>query len=180
MSNEEAEAPDHWLVRQAAGGCADAFTTLFHRYYGRIRDFAFRLVLDGQAADDITQDTFIRAASQIGSLREGQAFAAWIYRIASNIGKDHLRRAASHQRKLHEMRRQAEIAGQVHDGDDSSIERVRRALARLPHRQREAVALVWFENCTHAEAAARVGCAEATISWRMALAKRTLRKHLSP
>jgi RNA polymerase sigma-70 factor (ECF subfamily) len=42
--------------------------------------------------------------------------------------------------------------------------------------QREAIALVFFEECSHAEAAKRLGCAESTISWRIHLAKRKLRQ----
>jgi RNA polymerase sigma-70 factor (ECF subfamily) len=62
---------------------------------------------------------------------------------------------------------------------DGDSDLAHRAVKRLPPKQREAVALVWVQNKTHAEASRIANCAESTISWRLALAKRTLRKFLS-
>ena len=181
MYDDDPEIPDPILVQRALTGSSAAFTCLFHRYHERVRGFAYRIVLDHSSADDVAQDTFIRAAEKLGTLRDSQSFSAWIFRMASNAAKDHLRSRSSHQRKLAALSILEEPGTSSGHEDEPALERerVHQAMQALPHRQREAVALVWFENCSHAEAAARAGCAESTISWRMALAKRTLRKKLS-
>jgi RNA polymerase sigma-70 factor (ECF subfamily) len=180
MPDDESTPTDHILVRRALAGSDSAFAALFHRYYDPIRGFAHRIVLDHQASEDVAQETFIRAAAKLSSLRENQAFASWLFRIASNVSKDHLRAAKSHHNKLLEAGLQVEALSPAGSSESPDVARVVKALASLPLKQREAVALVLFENHTHAEAAERLGCAESTISWRMALAKRTLRKRLSP
>jgi RNA polymerase sigma-70 factor (ECF subfamily) len=179
MPDDESNPSDQFLVRRALAGVDSSFALLFHRYYDPVRSFAYRIVLDYQASDDVAQETFIRAATKLSTLREGQSFAGWLFRIASNVSKDHLRARKSHQNKLLEAGWQTESVSCDEWSENPDAVRVAKALANLPIKQREAVALVLFENHTHAEAAERLGCAESTISWRMALAKRTLRKRLS-
>lgn len=179
MLSHETEPPDHLLVQRALAGVDSAFAALFHRYYDRIRAFAYRMVLDHQASDDIAQECFIRAAAKLGGLREDQAFAAWIFRVASNAARDHLRAQKSHRIKIDRVAEYTQALDGGHGDEAETSERVHRAMRALPAKQREVVALVWFENFTHAEAAERIGCPESTVSWRMALAKRTLRKQLA-
>ena len=176
--NDDAPS-DASLVQHALDGEAAAFATLFGRYHSAIRQFAYRVVLDEHAADDVAQESFITAARRLGSLRDGQAFAAWLYRIAANAARTHMRSSRAHDRKL-----AAAVAGCADDGDTPPPdERAARALAAmdgLPAKQREAVALVLLDDLSHAEAAHRLGCAESTVSWRIFCAKRTLRRKLLP
>ncbi len=161
------------LVHLAGGGDELAFSELFRRYYARLRAFAWRMVFDSQAAEDIVQETFIRTARQMHTLRDGRAFEGWLFRITANLARDHIRTTLSHERKL----AAAALESPARQNDGSL--RVEQALQTLPQAQREAVALVYYEGFNHADAARRLGCAEATISWRIMLAKRTLKKYLS-
>lgn len=180
MPSDADEPTDASLVQHALDGEAAAFATLFARYHGAIRQFAYRVVLDAHAADDVAQESFITAARRLASLRDGQAFAAWLYRIAANVARTHLRSARAHERKIGA----AAVAGCA-DGGDAPAHDERAALAlaaleNLPGKQREAVALVLLDDLSHAEAARRLGCAESTVSWRIFCAKRTLRRKLLP
>jgi RNA polymerase sigma-70 factor (ECF subfamily) len=173
------EPPDAILVSRAQGGDPAAFDALFERHYERIRRFAYRVALGSQAADDIAQDTFIRVARQLAGMREPQAFVAWLYRIAANVAKNHLRAEIAHRRKLAAAAQELEPpAGGL--PANAAEGRACEALRALPVDQRAAVALVYLEDCNHAEAARRLGCAESTVSWRIFLAKRTLRQRLKP
>jgi RNA polymerase sigma-70 factor (ECF subfamily) len=176
MPTSEDEIGDAVLVSRAMAGDEAAFAKLFQRYYEPIRRFAFRVALGSQAAEDIAQETFIRAARQLAGIREAQAFTAWIYRIAANVAKDHLRADFAHRRKLAAAAHDTELAGGPQRNAAES--RVLEALRALPVEQRTTVVLVYLEDCTHSEAAQRLGCAESTVSWRIFLAKRTLRKQL--
>jgi RNA polymerase sigma-70 factor (ECF subfamily) len=177
MPDEHTLLPDSMLVQRALGGREEAFGELFRRHYDRVRAFAYRVVLDHQASDDVAQEAFIRAARKLSTMREGQAFEAWIYRISANIARDHLRSRQAHQRKIESAA--LHNAGSDHK-DNEPAQSALRAMQALPPKQREAVALVFFEDCSHSEAAECLGCAESTVSWRIFLAKKTLKQKLSP
>lgn len=164
------------LVQLAGTGDEPAFSELFRRYYDRLRIFAWRIVFDSQAAEDIAQESLIRTARHVQTLRDGRAFEGWIFRITANLARDHLRARISHEKKLAAAAWEPSTSGP--GGTDS--EHVERALRSLPISQREAVALVYYDGCNHAEAARRLGCAETTVSWRIMLAKRTLKNLLKP
>ena len=143
--NDDAPS-DASLVQHALDGEAAAFATLFGRYHSAIRQFAYRVVLDEHAADDVAQESFITAARRLGSLRDGQAFAAWLYRIAANAARTHMRSSRAHERKL-----AAAVAGCADDGDTPPPdERAARALAAmdgLPAKQRYEIAgFVWLQG----------------------------------
>ena len=177
MPPDETAASDANLVHRAIGGEAAAFTTLFERHYPAVREFAYRVVLDGHAADDVAQESFILAARRLGSLRDGQAFAAWLYRIASNAARGHLRAHQAHVRKL-DAAALAESGRTVENEDDERHQQALQAMHALPPKQREAVALVILDGLSHSDASLCLGCAESTVSWRIFCAKRTLRQKL--
>jgi RNA polymerase sigma-70 factor, ECF subfamily len=178
MPPDENDQSDAILVQRALQGDAAAFASLFHRHYGAVREFAFRVVLERHAADDVAQESFIRAARKLGNLRDGQAFLAWIFCIASRLARSHLRARRAHQRKLDAAAES--IPDSNVSADDEPSQRALQAMQTLPPKQREAVALVILDGLSHAEAARRLDCAESTISWRILCAKRTLRHRLQP
>jgi RNA polymerase sigma-70 factor (ECF subfamily) len=80
------------VVRRAQAGDKDAFADLFHQLHQPILNYVYRTVGDRQAAEDITQDAFIRSHERIGQLGPPWDFKSWIYRIASNLALDYLRK----------------------------------------------------------------------------------------
>ncbi len=80
------------LVQQAKGGDEEAFAQLFVDYHPPVFNYVYHMLGDRQAAEDITQDAFIRAHARIGQLGPPWDFKSWVFRIASNLTVDHLRR----------------------------------------------------------------------------------------
>jgi RNA polymerase sigma-70 factor (ECF subfamily) len=80
------------VVRRAQAGDNDAFADLFHQLHQPILNYVYRTVGDRQAAEDITQDAFIRAHERMGQLGPPWDFKSWLYRIASNLALDYLRK----------------------------------------------------------------------------------------
>ncbi len=80
------------VVRRAQAGDKDAFADLFHQLHQPILNYVYRTVGDRPAAEDITQDAFIRAHERIGQLGPPWDFKSWLYRIASNLAVDYLRK----------------------------------------------------------------------------------------
>jgi RNA polymerase sigma-70 factor (ECF subfamily) len=175
MKLDTEDVPDSQLVREAQSGDSRAFELLFDRYYDMIHAFAYRLCLGETEADDIAQESFIRAARSLPRFRGEASFKNWLYRIAHHAATDWLRSAGRRNRQAAQLASEAEISAQGRPADYTPIHQ---ALRQLPTDWREALVLVFFEEMTHAEAARILGCAETTVSWRIFRAKRVLRKLL--
>ncbi len=80
------------LVGCAQGGDGVAFASLFDRYHGPITSYLYRMVGDRDLADDLAQETFVKAYGALGRTSPDLNFRAWIYRIATNTALSHLRR----------------------------------------------------------------------------------------
>ena len=78
MKNDDAK----WVERILAGD-ADAFTSLVKKYEKQIHAFVWQRVKDYHVAEEITQDTFLRAYEKLGTLRDPNRFSAWLYMIAT-------------------------------------------------------------------------------------------------
>jgi RNA polymerase sigma-70 factor, ECF subfamily len=169
------DADEAQLIENAASGDAGAFAELFNRHYSMIHAFAYRLSLSSTDAQDVAQETFIKAAQSIGSFRRETSFKNWLYRIAVNASRD------LHRRRVRESRVTDELtAGQQSEAREADFGEVHEALGTLATELRQAIVLVYYEGLNHAQAARVCGCAEATISWRLFIAKRTLKSVLQP
>jgi RNA polymerase sigma-70 factor (ECF subfamily) len=85
-------APEAVLIERAQGGDRDAFAALVERYQQRVGGYLFHLLGDRDLALDLTQDTFVRAYTALGATRPGLAVRPWLFRIATNLAYDVLRR----------------------------------------------------------------------------------------
>jgi RNA polymerase sigma-70 factor (ECF subfamily) len=175
MRIENEDVPEAQLVREAQSGDAKSFELLFDRYYNMIHAFAYRVCLIETEADDIAQETFIRAARGILSYRGTASFKNWLYRIAHNALVDWGRQSARQRDKQDQFAAELETRSQTRTPDYAEVHS---ALKQLSPDLREAVALVYFEEMNHREAAEAMGCAETTVSWRIFRAKSALKKLL--
>ena len=87
VSNKEI---DLGLVKRAKSGDYQAFDLLVLKYQSRLISTAFKFVKDLQIAEDIVQDSFIKAFKALESFREDSSFYTWIYRITVNTSKNFL------------------------------------------------------------------------------------------
>ena len=133
-----------------------------------------RMVRDDDAAQDLLQDTMLRAHKALARLAPGANERAWLYRIATNAALNHIRgrnreRAAMerHARELDTNRREAQ------DGDARGA--LWEKVAALPQKQRLAVTLRIADELEYGEIAARMGCTEATARANVYQATKKLR-----
>lgn len=169
------ELDDLALAAAAAEGDESAFAEIFDRHYDMVHALAYRFCLERGLAEEIAQETFVKAA---GALRafQGSSLKGWLYRIGANAARDALRRRRREGETVQNWKDQASLHGAERRPDFSRVEM---ALAALPEEWRAAVALVYFEDLSHAEAAFVLGCAETTISWRLFRARRQLKSLLA-
>jgi RNA polymerase sigma-70 factor, ECF subfamily len=140
-----------------------AFSELFARHAGRLQGALRRMV--GGAADDVLQTTFLSIVRARGRYERGAPFRPWLYTVAVNAARDHLRR---HRRE--EPHTPEELPEQAVDPaplrDPGLVRTVEAALAQLPESQREAIVLHRFEGFSFKEVAELLGVSETAVKVR--------------
>src|SRR5579872_2780365 len=91
-SPECADRSDDELVQAARTGAPWASELLTYRYRERIHAYARAMLRHAEDAEDVTQETFVRAFSGLASYRMANRFRAWLFRIATNLCQDRRRR----------------------------------------------------------------------------------------
>ena len=92
-------AAETWLVALARGGDRPAFEELVRRHQCRIRHLLRSLGRNATLADDLAQETFLKAWVHLASLRAPEAFAAWLRKLAVNSWRRHLRREGAFDKR---------------------------------------------------------------------------------
>jgi RNA polymerase sigma-70 factor (ECF subfamily) len=171
---EGGEDSDARLVAAAVDGDRTAFATLLDRHYDRIHGLAWQLTGSRADADDVAQDVCCILVEKLATFRGEAKFSTWLCGIVFNACRDLQRRRRSFRGLTDRL---AVIAGLARGSDGRDLHDaiwVRSAIARLKPAYRDAVVLVAGQQLSHAEAAAILGVAEATISWRMHEVRRML------
>ena len=161
---------DTELARRAAAGDAAAFSELVRRHEARIRRFLARL-LRGEGADDLAQDTFLKAWRLRADWRGEGSYGGWLMRIAWTAFLSS-RRAQGRR----EMRDQTayEEGQTLATGDPDRRLDIDRALAQLGARERAAAMLCFAEGYSHGEAARIMGLPLGTLKSIVARAREQL------
>ena len=173
---------DEELVSLAGAGDAEAFAALYDRHSRAAYSIAFRMVGERQAAEDLTQDAFLKAwRSARGYRTERGSVRSWVLAIVANAGVDRLRSRATRRR----TRRKAEAEEPRSQPSEAFTQawrnarrdRVLEALGCIPREQREVLTLLHFSGLTQAEVSERLGLPLGTVKGRARLGLRKLRDH---
>lgn len=84
--------PDEHIVMAYLSGDQEAFSFLVDRYMKHLYNFVFQLVGDRNAAEDIVQETFVKAWRHLSRFDQNKSFKTWIFAIAKNTAYDHLKK----------------------------------------------------------------------------------------
>ncbi len=138
-----------------------------------LRAFAISLSGNGDRADDLVQETMVRALANIDSFQPGTNMQAWLFTILRNLFHSEYRKR---RREVEDAdgKYAATLAVQPHQGAHLDFEDLQKALARLPHDQREALLLVGASGFSYEQAAEICGCAVGTIKSRVNRARNRL------
>jgi RNA polymerase sigma-70 factor (ECF subfamily) len=80
------------LLLSAIAGDINAFQALFAEFQDQLKSYLYRLLTDRNDVDDLTHDTFIRAFTRIATFNRGSSLKTWVFKIATNLAYDHLRK----------------------------------------------------------------------------------------
>lgn len=167
------------LISEILGGNAAAERQLYNAHVDRIYRLAYRLTGDGTLAEDLTQDTFIRAFDRLADFRGDGSFGGWLHRIATSVIFSALRKRKRVQE--HESIREdlAEFGAEDAAGDPDLKRRIDRAVASLDENHRLVFVMHDMEGFTHQEIAAAMDSPVGTAKARLSRARSRLRELLT-
>lgn len=183
MDDEQHDLEEPALVARARSGDDAAFAVLVRHHADRLHAQLRRFGLTAGEAEDVAQETFLRAWRGLGSFEQRSRFSTWLYRIGFNEAQRRLSRRppptvddAGVAERLDDPGRgpEARALGRELSG------RLELALGALPLERRVAVVLRDVEGLSTAEAAEIVGIREAAFKSRLHRGRMTLRASLEP
>ena len=155
------------------------FFEIYDQYYQRVRNFILSSVRDQWAADDLTQETFIRVQKNLHTLKDSSKLASWIFRIAHNLCLDHfrnLKRTSSHECELDEARdvfKEAMVQKRLEQDEMSSC--VQDVVRLLPESFRSVITLFDMAELSHREIADILDTTVENVKVRLHRARKELR-----
>jgi RNA polymerase sigma-70 factor (ECF subfamily) len=179
------------LVLRVQQGDKTAFDLLVLKYQHRIVHLVNRYVKDPSEAQDVAQDTFLKAYRALGDFRGESAFYTWLYRIAINTAKNYLlsrsRRYFDYEVDIQDAE-QVENAAQLKDLDspdnllmnDQIIQVITAAIETLPEEMRIAISLRELEGMSYEEIAEAMDCPIGTVRSRIFRAREAIDEKLQP
>ncbi len=180
MENNDAQ-----LIQRVLDGDETAFATLVKKYQKSVHALAWRKIGDFHIAEDITQDTFLKAYRRLSTLKKPQRFASWLYVIAANHCSTWLRKKRLRTQSLEDTSsaqlEQATYSGYVIAENERATaeaqrEVVKKLLAKLQESERTVITLYYLGGMTYEEISKFLGVSVAAIKNRLYRARNRLKE----
>ena len=179
------EFTDTELIQKTISGNQDAFAALVRRYQNRVHALAWRKTGDFHAAEEITQDTFLRAYRKLGSLKNPKLLAGWLYVIANRLCKTWYSKQAHEMQSLEtvpteelEQHTYSDWTAKQREerASDVRVELVKRLLKKLPESERIVITLHYLADSSVKEISEFLGVSMNTVKSRLHRARKRLQK----
>ena len=179
---------DTKLIQRVLAGDDNAFSVLVRKYQKQVHALAWRKIGDFHIAEEITQDTFLKAYKRLATLKKPQRFASWLYVIAANRCSSWLRKKRLLTQPLeqleetdNELLQKATYSGYVIEENERTAvaaqrDVVRKLLAKLQESERTVITLHYFGEMSCTEIGAFLGVSANTIKSRLRRAQQHLKK----
>jgi RNA polymerase sigma-70 factor (ECF subfamily) len=174
------------LAKRAIGGDTDAFEELYSLNVKPILYQAERLLYVKDEKEDVAQEVGMHMYTSIGTLKSPEAFHAWMYRIVTNVCRQHNRKNIGKKpaKDIDEFRETlADSNPDARPEDRAEISEMNQIIEKmidaLPTKQRLTLFMYYYENMSQHEIADALGVSEQTVGSNMAKARKALRKRMS-
>ena len=179
------------VIRRALAGDQKAYEEILNRYRPGIFNLVLRMVRNREEAEDIVQETFIKAFNALSTFSEEYALSTWLYKIALNNCIDHFRKKKLQTLSLDkplegkdsDLKRELPDRGLTPEGAVLRSERhqlVREAIEKLPEHYRRVIVMRHQEERSYEEIAQILGVPLGTVKARIFRARELLKKMLKP
>jgi RNA polymerase sigma-70 factor (ECF subfamily) len=174
---------DQELMRIVQAGDLSPASEIYDRYSGRIYNFALRFLRNSEAAEDATQEVFVKMIRHANQFQGDAKLSTWLFSITANWCRDYLRKAENKFKVgddvLVTLPAPSELSPDRNLEQRENEARVKKALGALTPEQREAILLSRYQGLSYAEIAQIAGCSEGAIKTRVFRAMETLKKALA-
>ena len=159
------EADDRALVEAFLAGAREAFDVIVERHQRHVYQLCYRFLGNHEDASDLTQDVFVRAFKGLRNFKGDAALGTWLYRVGVNTC---LNRVALKQPRLETIEPEQHVDSRHPDAHelvarDERAVAVRRAIGRLPPKQRATLVLRIYQEMSHEDIAAVLGSSEGAV-----------------
>ena len=179
------ETTDYDLINRTLSGDQNAFTDLVQRYQKRVHALAWRKIGDFHIAEEITQDTFLRAYKHLATLKNPNLFAGWLYVTANRLCKTWFEKRGVEMQSLKDLP-EGELERQRYSEyidkqlEERALERridlVDRLLQKLPESERVVITLHYLAESSIKEISEFLGVSLNTVKSRLYRARQRLKK----
>ena len=176
---------DTQLIHRVLNGDETAFSELVKKYQKQVHALAWRKIGDFHIAEEITQDTFLKAYQKLRTLKKPQRFASWLYVIATNrcntwLHKKHFRAQLLQNKGSARPEKASYSEYVVEENERISVETqrevVKKLLAKLEESERTVMTLHYFAEMSCTEIGAFLGISANTVKSRLRRAQQRLKK----
>ncbi len=176
---------DAELIQQVLKGNQDAFGPLIRKYQKGIHALVWRKIGDFHIAQEITQDTFLKAYQKLGTLKNHNQFPGWLYVIAANLCADYFRKTPLPEQSLEitDVNEVTQVSysrymaeQQAAEADASRREVVKKLLQKLPESERTVMTLYYLGEMTINAISEFLGVSPNTVKSRLSRARNRLKK----
>ena len=169
---------DAELIKRTLDGDETAFGFLVDKYKGGVHALAFRKVGNFHTAEDITQDTFLKAFQKLSTLKDWEHFPGWLYTIAARFCLMWHRKRRLPTQPLDTAEMGLNALAEAKFADEQTRQAVHDALEELPESQRTVLTLHYLGGMTCAEIARFIGTSRGAVLDRLYRARAQLKKEL--
>ncbi len=167
------------LVDRAREGDARAFEFLYRKLVGRVYALCLRMARDGQRAEELTQDVFVRAWERLGTFRGESQFTTWLHRLAVNVVLQEGRSKGRRESREELVADPEAYLGRVTREMPGTRLDLERAIAALPEGARTVVVLRDIHGYKYEEIARMQGVALGTVKAQIHRARKMMREKLA-
>jgi RNA polymerase sigma-70 factor (ECF subfamily) len=177
------ELSDASLVAQTLSGDQDVFAGLVERYRDSVQNLAYRMLGNISEAEEVTQETFVRAYMRLATYKTEHKFSTWLFSIAVHLSIDYIRRRRFLALPLEEIPFLEWVADQDLSPEDSALrleqqDEVQRSLNHLPSKYRAVIILRYWYDFSYEEIAQVLKLTPNLVKARLHQARKLLARAL--
>ena len=171
---------DAFLVKKSIAGDMNAFSEIVDRYRSAVYGLCYHKMGNFEDAEELAQDTFVKAYLSLKQLQDATKLAPWLYKIAVNLCKMRQRAQGEKNVSLDDAESQEDISPSVQEQLEAKElhSLVRKALSQISEKSRLVMTLFYLDNYSYKEIAPFLGISVQTVKSRLHEAKKQLRREL--